>query len=62
MKKIVSQRLDSNFDLDAFNDLKVTSILYSLYSNALGWIACFLLCIGWSESLIYVAVTDKPKA
>lgn len=48
MKRIVSEGLGSSFDLMPFGDLKVTSILNSLYSNTLGWIACILSCIRWS--------------
>lgn len=48
MKRTVGEGPGSSFDLMPFGDLKVTSILNSLYSNALGWIACVLLSIRWS--------------
>lgn len=56
-KRIAGQEPGSSFDLDDFGE--VTSIRYSLHSEALGWIVCFLSCVGWSEDAGYAAGTDE---
>lgn len=56
-KRIAGQEPSSSFDLDDFDE--VTSIRYSLHSEALGWIVCFLSCVGWSEDAGYAAGTDE---